>query len=96
MYLHESIAERRRKFTGTFTKRELKNPVTKESVIEKYIQLCYLERYPFGVPPNLIRLDRAKVNTIQYVFVGTRKKLEKNLGNGKINNQSTVVFHADR
>lgn len=64
MSLEESIEAERQKLRGFLTKKELrskaaKNPITRESIIQRYHRLHYLERYPFGVPENLIQLNKS-------------------------------------
>ncbi len=63
MSLEEHIEAERQKLRRFFTKEELrskvaKNPITLESIIRRYHMLHYRERYPFGIPENLIQLNQ--------------------------------------
>ena len=40
------------------SKKEMRNPVTKITVIGKILDQAYRERYPFGIPPNMIVMYR--------------------------------------
>jgi hypothetical protein len=53
-YYPETIQSIRYSLFGLFKRKELKNPVTAQTVIAKLHQLHYRERYPFGIPDNLI------------------------------------------
>jgi len=60
MSYEEMIGEERWKLRRFFTRKELKsklarNAITRASLISRYHDLHFQERYPFGVPPHLIQ-----------------------------------------
>jgi predicted membrane protein len=51
---HQNVKEMRRNFVKMFKKRDLKNPITKETFVKKMHQFHLMEQYPVGVPKNVI------------------------------------------
>ena len=64
MNFQEDAQEKRRQMRGIFSRRELKNPITAKSVIERYQVIYDLEHWPFGRPKNM--LSREIINKLAH------------------------------